>query len=1447
MRRARKIILWGLALLMLPVLIVAGAAFWFVYIAGGDVWTAALGEVVETVSSPDMDIETGGFERDADGVLRLDSLTLADTQGVWLRAEDIALDIAPTALLEGLARIDAVSVKQIEVLRAPVSEGPVEVDSEPFVLPDRIQFPALPVDIRLSALRVDELILAEGLMPQRTRFSIDGEMSVDDANQTLNLNVVPLDLDDSHIRARLDADARANRLRVDISANVPVVEALAEPLGVPAGNRATLSLKGGGPLDDAVLELDLNIDGVADLVGDIALSLGGENGTLVKINTLTNLRGGVAAEPAQAIGRSLELVAQLRLPTTEYLRVERLDVQAEYLSAGFTGEVDLDGRTVLAQGNAVLHHHDGLDAYLSGASFDTVTLSTDIQGPMDEISARLNVVAAQPAFAEFAAAQVDLAIEAVTDLESATGTLRTTIRQASTADAQLDAMLGRQAVVQTRFAADEKRVELDDLRIESAIAQGGGSVAVDLTTMQADGRIRVQVPELANVPQLAGLLNSGQGALGIEMTDFSEAGGEAIVHLQLENLAWQEDSLRSLVGETLTVAGKAGLEGEAMRADLNIHAAGGLDGDVTASMKDETVDGTYSILMTRLPESLVPPALAGLRDVKLDGTLTGTVDQLVTEGQLTAASLKVGDIGISSPRIDYTASDLTGSPTVRLNAQAGVMGAPFRLATRVRADLAANRIIVSDTDMRYRSASVKGKAAVNLASTAVSSNLAIAAAQLSDFSELAGVPLSGTLRGTVDVVPRGSSMTARVNLSGSDIRADSANIRSVDANLLLTDLLAKAPGLGGDIRLTGISAEGAGIERAEIALSGDINAPEAAIEVTATEPQKAVLRTRLAVDLNNPEALSIAFRSLELEAEQGTISSQSPFVLTMPGDTIRVSGLDLTSSFGGRITGDATYGPTRVDADLKITDLPLGPLAAIGGVAGIEGQANAAIRMDTAASGDKGGLDITVSGLRVPELPSDTPFNIQVTGAWRAGQALIDAQVSGPFEQPLVAKLAGDLPFPRGSALPEVPTNGDVSGEVRWSGDLRRILALLPSSDHLAAGPARIDVSVDGTWARPRLKGQVKITNARYENLLSGTQLRQINADVTFDDTGTGRFSLSANDPAGGSVNGRGDMVLLGDDTSADIRIDVNRLLAFRRDEARAIMSGSTHVTWDGEVVNVMVRETLEEVEIYLASPDLPPSVVAIELERDKKPEEEKKEKAASPVRVNLDIEVTSPGRFFLRGRGLESEWRGTVSVKGDAEDPVIRTNFNAIRGSLSLLGRNFRLDEGSLKLTEDLQPEFRIELVRETADLTGRIIVSGNPQQPDIAFTSEPELPQEEVLPRLMFDKSKQSLSPLEAVNLAQGIRTLTNGKPGTTDKIRDAIGLDVLRFEEGDTADSAGAVSVGRYVRDGVYVGAKKSVDSDAGSVVVEIDLLPNVKVDTEVGQDGGTSTGITWEKKY
>lgn len=57
----------------------------------------------------------------------------------------------------------------------------------------------------------------------------------------------------------------------------------------------------------------------------------------------------------------------------------------------------------------------------------------------------------------------------------------------------------------------------------------------------------------------------------------------------------------------------------------------------------------------------------------------------------------------------------------------------------------------------------------------------------------------------------------------------------------------------------------------------------------------------------------------------------------------------------------------------------------------------------------------------------------------------------------------------------------------------------------------------------------------------------------------------------------------------------------------------------------------------------------------------------------NLNLNIVIPGRFFVEGHGLTSEWKADLLVSGTPEDPQITGQITAIKGTFDFLTKIFQ------------------------------------------------------------------------------------------------------------------------------------------------------------------------------
>lgn len=487
--------------------------------------------------------------------------------------------------------------------------------------------------------------------------------------------------------------------------------------------------------------------------------------------------------------------------------------------------------------------------------------------------------------------------------------------------------------------------------------------------------------------------------------------------------------------------------------------------------------------------------------------------------------------------------------------------------------------------------------------------------------------------------------------------------------------------------------------------------------------------------------------------------------------------------------------------------------------------------------------------------------------------ALLTPELSGPLSlSGRVAETEGgrldlgfDLVGPGGSTgrvSGSVPAGGAGPLDLALAGQLPLALAdaaLGPEGPRLR-GPLDFDLALRGAPGLGAISGRVSTSGSRAFMPAAGVVLEDVAASA---DIGGGAAVLDARARVqeGGSLAATG-RVALAPEAGFPGRIDLALSQAGLRQRGlyRTTLDGAVSI--DGRLANgalIAGRIELGRTELRIPSsapgagggiPEIvhlgePPEVLATRRRAGLVTEARA---ATGPRRAwPLDLLIEAPGRIFLRGRGLDAELGGAVRLAGTTAAPLPSGRFELIRGRLDILGRRLTLSEGAATLAGDFNPEIRLVAQSRADDGTeASITLAGPADNPEIAFTSVPELPQDEVLARLFFGRGIETISPLQAAQLASAVATLAGGGSGdgVLGGLRRGVGLDDLDV----TSSEVGVTTAraGKYVTERVYTDVE--VGSDGRSTVsINLDVTDNLRARGRVNTESEGAVGLFFERDY
>lgn len=233
----------------------------------------------------------------------------------------------------------------------------------------------------------------------------------------------------------------------------------------------------------------------------------------------------------------------------------------------------------------------------------------------------------------------------------------------------------------------------------------------------------------------------------------------------------------------------------------------------------------------------------------------------------------------------------------------------------------------------------------------------------------------------------------------------------------------------------------------------------------------------------------------------------------------------------------------------------------------------------------------------------------------------------------------------------------------------------------------------------------------------------------------------------------------------------------------------------------------------------------------------------ASGPALPLDLTINAGNRIFLRGSGLDAELGGAIRLGGTSANVIPSGRFDLIRGRLSLLGQRFDLVEASVTLAGGFDPFLRIVGQTEAGDAQVFLTLEGPARAPDLTLGAQPDLPEDEILSRLLFGRGSASLSPVQALQLVDGLSRLA-GSGGLVGGIRETLGIDDLDI----SVDAAGnaELRLGRYIGENAYTDVGIGADG-AADLSINLDLTPNLTARGSLGSDGSSGVGLFFERDY
>ncbi|MCD2175445.1 translocation/assembly module TamB domain-containing protein [Rhizobium sp. C4] len=1335
------------------------------------------------LNSADSKIVISGAGPLLTGHLRVDRVTIADAKGVYAEIDGIAADWSPFDLLALKARIDLLTAKRVRIERLPQSSSQTSSSNSSF---------SLPVEVDLRQLTLPQISLGAALSGKEEALSADANAALTRAGLSGKATIRDLGKTAASATLAVEYDANARTLALDARAEEPRGGVIAGLLRLPDQPALGFSIKGAGALSNWQGKATASVEGVpvVNLDAGVRQSANGPIDVTLKGGGAFDAVLPPVLEPLFKGRTDIDLAVAYDAGGT--LAVSRGRIATGTLSANLGGTLSAKGANdfraeITPVGDsAVFSLPIGADVL----GLDLKAFNVSVSGSPDK-------------------AKIDAAL----DLKRLTTNAVNLTDVAFTARSGAFNLQAQNGVLDTQLTVGGRDFKSDALnRLVQAPVKLTAPVTVSQQAIQASY-------------QLEGASLGGKGDVSYDM-----ASGTTETNLQLfaapsalpEALAQKLTKTVGLGGHVRIVNGAVEAKDVVLTSEL-VEAKG------SASLKSGTIDAAFDGTL---------PDLARLSDsARGSGSFrlaaSGTVDAPSARISLSVPKAVLSGKQLDSFSADVNAALNQGAIGGNVKATGSIAGQVIDIDAIMKQD--KGRTTVPNLQVKIGPNVISGGLTLD-AAFLPDGKLAFDLPDLSLVGAMAGQPLNGSLKGNLVLSAPAGQLAARLDLTGKTLAYDTVSLTGIRAGIDY-----RAATISGELAADAVRSGTNMVEKPVLTFSRQGEKTDFSL---VARYQGAPLAVNGYAAPSNGSTL-VHLGGFNATAEKIAVKLAGPTDLTLVDGGVRLDALKLALGSGSvAVSGRAG---TMLDLKVTIANLPaalantfspgLGADGAISGTATVTGKAT-----DPFAQFALTWPSASLAATRSAGLPA---LSLQAKGGYGAGALTIDASGAGGG---LNAKASG-----------RVQLQGSQSLNIKVQGLAPLALAQPFVADQGIAlsGNANFDISASGALTAPKLGGTIRLASAGAALPRQNLNLTGIDGTITLDGNTARIAGLSAKIANGGNLSVTGTIgTAAGSGFPADLTVKLTNAVYANGDLVNAKLTGD--LSLKGPLTGgAELGGTIRVAEAAITIPEkIPASLAEIDVKHKNAPkrvivqtkelEPEAPNDASGSSAIRLALDVQAQNQIFVRGRGVDAELGGTLKVSGTSAAPSISGAFKMIRGRLEILGKRLDFASGTIGFGGGLVPTLALNATSNASAGTITVSVNGPANDPEIAFSSSPALPQDEVLAQLIFNRSLSSLTPFQIAQLADAALQLAGGRSTSIfEKLRKGAGIDDLDV----STDSAGQaqVTAGKYINSRTYLQLQQGAGSGSSKAIINLDVGKGVKLRGEADSGGGSAAGIFYEKEY
>ena len=376
---------------------------------------------------------------------------------------------------------------------------------------------------------------------------------------------------------------------------------------------------------------------------------------------------------------------------------------------------------------------------------------------------------------------------------------------------------------------------------------------------------------------------------------------------------------------------------------------------------------------------------------------------------------------------------------------------------------------------------------------------------------------------------------------------------------------------------------------------------------------------------------------------------------------------------------------------------------------------------------------------------------------------------------------------------------GERALDVSVDGNLNVAAITIVTNKVRAEGDSALQLHARGTVSAPELDGSVTLTGATAAMDEPNVAAENINGRIELAGRRVSLTELKA-DLNGGTLEASGNLTVGdGDLSEVNLEITTNDVAFDAPLDLRSLTDSKIRVTRDGDDILVSGQVTIDEAGLT-GDVNFDTGLLAAMTARPKLDLTEKRNPLLERLRFAIDVDTAAP--ILVDNNLAHAEITTDVRVVGTPYETGLTGRMNILEGGeIRLNERKYQVQRGAITFVDDRRifPSFDLELNTSARNYDITIAVAGTPGDTKTTLTSDPDLPEPDIMAMLVTGRTLDDMRGEEFEVAKEQVLSYLTGRVGSTlgRGLQKATGLSEVRIEPtliANEADPGARLTVGQ-----------------------------------------------------